>query len=226
MEEPDLFVGFQEGKQEALRTVYLHYAPQLYSYLRKGFSFSSGSSWYRVSGIQDPVEQENLVQDTFVRCFEPKVRASYDGKRPFFPYVQRICRNLFLGEKRKHWRECLEEQPQDEADPSEEMTAQEQLEHQELLQLLHQFLQRCSERERQVFEVIYEHGLSQQQAAEELGLGRTQIRTTLTNLRKGLLRHLRDSGYLASLQSGHVSLQSFLWLSPSLSQILCEVTRA
>lgn len=202
VQDSTMLQGFRDGEATVLRDVYLHYAPQLYSYLRQGFSFTSGERWFRVPPVSDPAEQENLVQETFVRCFREQIRHNYDGKRPFLAYLQRTCRNLLLEERRRTRVALVEEDGSSEVSNDEDVVSPDLLmEHQELLSLLQDFLEHCSEREQRVFRAIYEEGDSQAQAAERLGLGRTQIRTSLQKLRQGLMQHLRESGYLQVLAS-------------------------
>ncbi|TNE46685.1 MAG: sigma-70 family RNA polymerase sigma factor [Deltaproteobacteria bacterium] len=195
-----LLQRFRDGESNALHEVYLHYAPQLYSFLRQGFSFSSGEQWFRVPPLDDPVEQENLVQETFVRCFRQHIRERYDGQRPFLAYLQRTCRNLLLEERRRAQPMVLDHEVREESSEDHDALSPEQkLEHQQLVTLLEDFLSHCSAREQEVFRAIYEEGDSQAQAAERLGLGRTQVRTSLTKLRQGLLQHLKESGYLETI---------------------------
>lgn len=195
-EDRELLEEFRRGTPNALEQVYLHYAPQLYTYLQKGFSFSSQGTWYRVHSILDPVEQENLVQETFIRCFSPKARMQYDGERPYLPYLQRTCQRIFIGQKRLAKR-FVEYNPELDSEPEpNEQTQQEELEKQELLSLLKQYLETCDEREQRVFEAIFERNESQKQAAERLEMGRMQVRTSLQKIRRGLIRHFRETGYL------------------------------
>ena len=204
VQNPQLLAGYQSGKAQALHQVYLHYAPKLYSYLRKGFSFSSGNKMYRFAGLLDPVEQEALVQETFLRGFSETARKNYDGQRPFIHYLHRICRNILLQEQKKNQRYQLYESAEDietaASLPEKPKQGQQHLlEEQELQDMLKVFLEQCGERERQVFHALYTEGDSQSEAATRLGLGRMQIRTSQQKLRKGLMQHFKETGYLSKL---------------------------
>lgn len=199
VETPALLERFRRGEESALVAVYTHYAPMVYRHLQRGFVFSSQGRWFRVHGLHDAAEQESFVQETFVRCFAEKARLSYDGERPYWPYVMRVCERLLIEERRRH-KKVVALSEEALASLSEDgPSVQQSLEQQELIALLETFLATCSSRDRAVFQALYEYGDSQQQAAERLGLGRTQIRTSLARLRRELLRFLRDRGYLRAM---------------------------
>lgn len=201
VEDKVLLEGFRRGESEALREVYLHYAPALYRFLQEGFSFSSRGTWYRVSGITDRVEQENLVQETFARCLAEGPRRSYDGKRPFLPYLKMACQRVFLAEKRLlKWIDTSHTEEALQALPSKAPSVERAIESEEVQALLEQALTGLSAREQEVFRAIYEEGESQQQAATRLGLGRMQVRTSLKAIRKALLEVFKETGYLTQLQ--------------------------
>lgn len=198
--------AFRIGKAEVLQQIYLHYAPELYRYLRRGFRVSSAGSHYRFSGLKDPVEQESFVQETFVRCFSQAARDSYNGKNAYGGYLQSTCRNLLLESWRKNKKYtfvALDESFEQESSEQlyqDEFEQQSLLEAKELQRSLENFLNGCDERERLVFDALYQRSESQQEASSRLEIGRTQLRTSLKKLRKGLLLHFRNTGYLASLE--------------------------
>ncbi|MCB9637672.1 MAG: sigma-70 family RNA polymerase sigma factor [Myxococcales bacterium] len=202
-QDRELFQGFQQGDAQALATVYLHYAPKLYEFLSRGFTFSSQDRWFRVPPLLDPCEQESYVQETFTRAFSPQARQNYDPTRAYLPYLQRICRNLLIEDRRKQQSHRVEEL--ETLGPSEEIEAneppiEEQFEETEMRKQIESFLQACDPREALVFRALYEEGDSQMQAAQRLGLSRMQVRTSLQRLRSALLDFFEQSGYLQHLQ--------------------------
>ncbi|MBU52052.1 MAG: hypothetical protein CL920_25445 [Deltaproteobacteria bacterium] len=219
VQDPELCRAFKQGDKHALKTVYLHYAPLLYRYLARGFSFQSKGQYYSYAGLSDIAEQESIVQETFVRCFADQARENYDNTRPYLYYLQRACRNQLLQEQKKRRRLTLHESTEDivqDNDNDESLSAQSQLECEEVQKHLRTFLSTCDEREQLVFEALYERGESQAQAAERLNIGRMQVRTSLQRLRKGILKHFRETGYLQQLQHNphaHTQLLIFLGIS-------------
>lgn len=212
VDDKELLEGFRAGKPDALRRVYLHYAPSLYAYLRSGFSVKSRGQWFSIRGITDPVTQENVVQETFARCFRPGPRASYDGMRPFLPYLKTACHRILIEEKRHDRWVHVSSDELDNVQVGERPSAQELLETQEVQVLIRELLASLPDREQQVFSAIFEEGDSQQQAAERLGLGRMQVRTSLKSIRVAVLRHFRESGYLTHVQHKHSSVNTSVLL--------------
>ena len=88
--------GFKEGSREALTEVYRAHAPEVGALLREGFAFESGGVRHRFVGYRRGFELQDALHETFRRAFEPKARASYDGIRPYGPYIKTIAKNLVL----------------------------------------------------------------------------------------------------------------------------------
>jgi RNA polymerase sigma-70 factor (ECF subfamily) len=93
-----LLDAFRRGDRAALATVYFHYVDDIAAVIRHGFSIPT--SGIRVRGAPDEQTERDLVQDVFVRAFAVRARDSYDGVRPYGPYLRRIARNLLVDRAR------------------------------------------------------------------------------------------------------------------------------
>ena len=49
-----------------------------------------------VAGVPDTDAEHDLVRETFVRAFAEKARSSFDGLRPYRPFLLRITKNLMI----------------------------------------------------------------------------------------------------------------------------------
>ena len=109
VENPELLARFRAGDREALRQVYLDHVEVVEVVARRGFSVGE----HRVPGARQEADVKDLIQECFVRAFAPRARQSYDGRRPYRPYLLRILRNLMIDRARRAGvaREELEERP-------------------------------------------------------------------------------------------------------------------
>jgi DNA-directed RNA polymerase specialized sigma24 family protein len=108
---PDLLYDFRAGVREALGRVYSFYFNDVFRLVSRGFTLS-GPPPVTVSGLTDPSAQQDAVQDVFVRAFSESARLSYDGIRPYRPYLLRIARNYRIDQERKQRRERLARDPE------------------------------------------------------------------------------------------------------------------
>jgi RNA polymerase sigma-70 factor (ECF subfamily) len=197
-----LLEGFRAGEAEALKAVYLHYRPRVEGFLRKGFTFTSGPRHLRFRGYSAPYDLEMATQETMSRAFLPQARLSYDGLRPYVDYVLAIARNFVLNELRRNdalvpMGAAEELDGLGEAPQPAELATEPTLEEREVERLLAAFLDRASGQERELFRLRYRDELGQEEAAQRLGLTRIQVRRIEHKLRKRLLEHLQQNGYLA-----------------------------
>jgi RNA polymerase sigma-70 factor (ECF subfamily) len=199
-----LLEGFRAGAPEALKVVYLHYRPRVAGFLRQGFTFTSGTRHLRFRGYGAPYELETATQETMSRAFLPQARLSYDGLRPYLDYVLAIARNFVLNELRRG--ELLvpvgaaeELEGLGEAPRPATLATEPTLEEREVERLLAAFLDGASGIERDLFRLRYREELGQEDVAKRLGLTRIQVRRVEHKLKKRLLEHLKQNGYLATV---------------------------
>jgi DNA-directed RNA polymerase specialized sigma24 family protein len=100
LQRPEPLAPFHRGDERVLEEVYWAYCQRVEAVARHGsILLRSGG---RVRGIDDV---EDLVNETFARAFTDRARKSYDGKRPYGPYLAAIARNLLVDEARRRGRE-------------------------------------------------------------------------------------------------------------------------
>jgi RNA polymerase sigma-70 factor, ECF subfamily len=186
--DADLLRSFREGDREALARVYRAYvgsvAQAVNGSLRRYGYDEGGRRWRLLAG-----ELPDLVQEVFMRAFEPGARRRFDGIREYGPYLGQIARNVVVDFLRRKRRQVLVvpipiEDAASARLPSRDDT--EAREHSETVALVGSYVARLPPEIRRVHEALYVAGMSQREAAEALGLGRQVIRTLESRLREGL----------------------------------------
>jgi RNA polymerase sigma factor (sigma-70 family) len=190
--------GFRAGEAAALTAVYRMHVHDVARLLRHGFTFASAGRAHRFVGYDSAFELQDALHETFRRAFEPSARGSYDGIRPYAPYLRMIARNVVLRAFRMQ-REMFPIADEVErggdaivladadAPSAEAVTLRAELEG-----IVRSFMDRLDAADRRLLEVRFVEGLSQRDAALALGLGRQQVRGREAKLRAALLEYLRD----------------------------------
>jgi RNA polymerase sigma factor (sigma-70 family) len=210
-ERPGLLHGFRTGQRDALEQVYLRYVNELLLLAKHGFTLR-GPPPVRISGIGDPTERMDLVQEVFARAFAPKARQSYDGERPYRAYLFSVARNLWVDRARKAGRERpLDTASDEEGVPLDDLIdrnappppagLEERLDARREREATAAYLRSLDEQARRYVQLRFEDELSQLAAARELGLSRREARTLEERVHAGLKRHLArtKSGQTPSL---------------------------
>jgi RNA polymerase sigma-70 factor (ECF subfamily) len=198
----ELLQRFRAGQREAMAQVFAAYSDVVARYLRSRVAVSA-DGWTRYCTLSE-VECEDLLHETFVRAFAPAARQVYDGLRPYVAYLITIARNLIVDRARAAARVQAQTGRQDEiwaaTGGSETPPAEQQIESRQLAEVLVRFRQQLGERERQVFEARYLRQLSQRDCARLLRVGIAVVRRIDVRLRTGLLRSLRELGFLENVR--------------------------
>ena len=203
--------GFRAGDTRALTEVYRQHAPEIARQLRFGFSFESAGRSHRFVGYGSGFELHDALHETFRRAFEPRARLAYDGLRPYGPYLKTIARNVVLRGFRGGRRRIVEldETSEPVADVDAGFASPEAaVGRAQVQQLVQSFMAELDASERQLLAVRFIDGKSQRDAADELGIGRQQVRSREAKLRKRLIAYLKrhDAGLAAT------ALASLAWL--------------
>jgi RNA polymerase sigma factor (sigma-70 family) len=195
---PDLLRDFRAGKRPALETVYRAYVDKVTGVIRFGFRPPAGTT--RITGLKvDAAETSGLVQEVFLKAFAAPARASFDGLRDYGPFLYAIARNVLADWGRRLGRELpmLAEDLQrmgERADdaawvPDEESNSWADP---ETVALTERYVEGLDDELKQVHRVRFVLGLSQRDAAGQLGIGRQTMRTLEGRLRAGLKRELEQ----------------------------------
>lgn len=196
-EDRALLSAFREGRAETLMEIYRAYSQRVARFLYGGIPGDGG----RPLRLATAFELENGVQEVFVRAFEPTSRASYDGLRPYEGYLIGIARNVL--HERVRDREVPTAEPKVDPEPSGNgaRVQESQLEDREVARLLSEFLATRDEEERKLYELRFDRGQSQDEAAASLGVTRIQVRRRERRLKVDLLTFMQTRGYLAGIES-------------------------
>jgi RNA polymerase sigma factor (sigma-70 family) len=187
--KPHLLLQFREGDRDALEEVYRAYVDRIANVVKFGFRLPNTGAI--VAGLGSRADEvADAVQEVFAKSFSRDARMSYDGLRDYGPYLYAIARNVIADRLRHSLRELptpwhelerardIELLP-NEADPP-------QWADEGLVAVVRAYLASIDDRLRAVHQARYVEGLSQRDAAEQLGISRQNIRTLEERLRAGL----------------------------------------
>jgi RNA polymerase sigma factor (sigma-70 family) len=195
--KPDLLRGFREGDRSALELVYRAYVDKVTGIVRFGFRLPESA--VVAAGLRgNASEVADVVQEIFVKAFGRAARASFDGLREYGPYLYAIARNVLADWSRRAGRELptlaseLERASDESWVPSDEELGP--WADPSTLARVRGYLEGLDAELRRVHETRYVAGLSQREAADQLGVGRQTLRTLEGRLRSGLRRALGSKG--------------------------------
>ncbi|MBI2374943.1 MAG: sigma-70 family RNA polymerase sigma factor [Deltaproteobacteria bacterium] len=214
LEDRKLLDRFRRGDRAALDAVYRAYARELASFLRNGFSFSSGGRACRFRGATSHFDLEDRLQETFGRAFAEPARMGYDGVSPYKAYLITIARNLVIDEFRRKERaltDCFAEVPEG---PNEPVAASDPIlgrahasgrpdqdaESAELAGLVRGFRDGLPEREREIYRLRFEEELEHGDIARKTGLSPSKVKTSEKRIRTGFFELMRARGYFAGFE--------------------------
>lgn len=174
--------GFRRGEDRALERVFRVYAPYVLSILRRGARLADG----RVAPpVIDSDEQQDLLHDVFVECFAERTRMSYDGLRPFAPYVAQIARFRLYDRVRVLARTPpVAPAPLDEVWSPEDPLPDDISASNEERARVQAFVSTLAPDDRALIAARFEEALSERDAAVRLGSSRQQIRTRERKIRE------------------------------------------
>lgn len=189
-EQPHLLEAFRKGERWALERVYREHVRMLDGYLRTLARAGQARDLMQESAIAD------FLQEVFVRAFSPTVRVSYDGTRPYAPYLRKIAKNLFIDQLRAQGR-ALEQLVETLPDASEAVRVDgEPSADPRVATVLSTYLAGLPPPLLGVYEQRFVLGHSQETACSALGITRRRLRTDEERLKTGLRRALMNHGIL------------------------------
>ncbi len=186
---------FRAGERDAMGTVYEHFVTDVETLTRRGFSL--GDTHVRGARID---EQGELVQETFVKAFSERARSSFDGLRPYRPFLLRITKNLMIDRLRSQKGarsgdlgdidDILERGTEFSTIPE----LDEDLHWAKLSAASAAFVAALDEQTQAIVRMRFEDDVSQDRVCEKLGCSRRRVRTTEAKVRKQLKKHLQSLG--------------------------------
>ncbi|MBI5545696.1 MAG: RNA polymerase sigma factor [Deltaproteobacteria bacterium] len=185
----ELLDAFRQGERSAMAEVYSYYVDEVAQLLRRGCRLSDGKS---LLGVRDSQRHRDLLQDVFLKAFGAPARQSYDGLRPYGPYLMRIARNLLVDEARLGRRFVPLEDPCGEVEvlPEEDAAPEEALEWRQLSAATREFCTGVDAPTKEFIRLRFEEDLSQRDVAERMQWTRRKVRTWEDRVREQLRRFL------------------------------------
>jgi RNA polymerase sigma factor (sigma-70 family) len=194
----ELLDRFRRGERAALAEVYDRYVDDVAILARRGFTMEAHGHVY-VPGVNVEGEHE-LVQDTFVKAFSETARSSFDGLRPYRPFLLRITKNLMIDRFRARRKEATHDgSGVGDIDAILETNAgfviapdhEEDLHWRTLSTATAEFVARLDAESRDVVRLRFEDDLSQDAVAERLGCSRRRVRTLEQRISTQLIKYLK-----------------------------------
>ena len=189
----ELLDRFRRGERAALAAVYEYYVDDVALIARHGFTIESAGHSY-IRGVDLDGEHE-LIQETFVKAFSDSARASFDGLRPYRPFLLRITKNLMIDRLRAQRSAAEPAGNLDKIlDAGDQVTVpdhEEDLHWRLLSEATTEFLAALDVESRDVVRLRYESELSQDAVADQLGCSRRRVRTVEHRVKAKLARHLK-----------------------------------
>jgi len=172
VDESQLVLALQQRKEEVMATLYDRYAAAMYGVIKKV--------------VTDDAIAEDLMQEAFLKVW--KAGAQYDAsKGRLFTWLINVARNTAIDYLRsKRYKESIQTDELDVYSPVTERvtTAVDHIGLKDVLSTL-------KPEQQEVLDLLYFNGLTQEQAAEELGIPlgtvKTRARTAIQVLRKILI---------------------------------------
>jgi RNA polymerase sigma factor (sigma-70 family) len=184
MSDPEFLARFRAGDEQTLNDVYWAYCRQVERICR-------ADPTHRALGG----DVADAVHEVFVRAFAPSARLSYDGIRPYEAYLFTIARNVLVDWARRRTRELPVELNRLEAAPAAEDEGDApSWADRETMKCVTEYLAGLPEPLRALHRCRFAQGMSQVQAALELGWSRQELRTREKRLRAGLEQALARAG--------------------------------
>lgn len=198
-----LLERFRVGEHEVLAQVYRRYVDDVAILARRGFTTKSQGQVYVTGGNAD--QEHEIVQETFMRAFSEKARVSYDGLRPYRPFLLRIAKNLMIDKFRERRKEGggngkgvgdIDVLLESNAEFSVNDTPDQELHWKRLGEATSEFLAGLEKEIREIVRLRFEEELSQDSVAETLQCSRRKVRSTEKRVQKQLQRYLKSRGFL------------------------------
>lgn len=218
-DNPELVERFRRGDREVLTELYRAHVEEIRVVLERGFSFASKGTSIRFRGFREPFRLQEVLQEVFVHAFREKARLAYQPTRPFRPYLVTIARNWVIDRYRRERTEAAlfvaiddlaaeaestEEAMDRHAVRIGEVTPEQLAYQQQLSRALKTFVDALDQEDALVLTEHLMGDLTQQEVAEALGTDRNEVRKRIRQMRERLLRHLKHTGFIGSLDPAEV----------------------
>ncbi len=154
-------IAAQAGDNKAYRTLLLE-VEQL-------------SQRYLTSRVTSMSDRNDITQEILLSIH--KARHTYEGTKPFFPWMYAIFNYRLKDYLRRHYRKAQREaeEPEHPVEDSNAINAEEALEKHQLSEKL---LSCLKPKQRSIIEMLYMQGNSAQEVSEKMNISVANVRTT------------------------------------------------
>lgn len=192
-----LLDGFRSGDRDALESVYRGHVDVVLAVFRRGFV--SGEA--RVQGIRSDDLCMELTQEVFMKAFAASARQSYDGLRPYRPFLERIAKNVAIDRLRKRREVAIEDlagpseaNPEDRLDPQQAPDPESDLDNKRIREATEAFMLTQDEEVQTFVKLRFVQEHSQYEVLEAMKITRRRVRTLEKRALEGLRGYLAEKG--------------------------------
>lgn len=189
---------FRAGDKEALSAVYYFYINDIEALVRSGRRIPNALA------INDLDQQQDLIQEIFIRAFSKSARLGFDGLRPYKPYLLSIAKNVIIDYLRKLPKELLGYSFNDEDDEqliaffsngaiieAENNHSRESGVHWDrCLSASHQYVSSLPDLQQKFIKLRFKEEMPQLTVAKTLRMTRWKVRTLEKKIQSGLKKYL------------------------------------
>ena len=176
--EDELVVKLNKGDVKAFERIVAEYGGYVLSVVKR-----------RSGGLLSPEDAEEMAADTFAALW--REREHIDPSKPIMPYLAAVAGNAVISRLRAL---RLTVSIEDIEEPASDSFAAD-IENRELTRALMSSLDKLSGKQREVFVRFYFYGETTKEIAELMGLGASDVRTTLHRTRERIRAELEEGGF-------------------------------
>lgn len=147
--------------------------------------------------IRDRERAEDSVQDIFMKVWVH--RENLHSIENFGGWLHTVTHNTLISALKRLARESLEVLPSEMYLPAKERTIEDLLAQKEYAELLKNAVDSLSDRQRQVFQLVKEDGLSREEAARRLDISLDTVKFHLAEAARKIRAYVLKNGDMALL---------------------------
>lgn len=174
-----LIEKLNSGDVRAFEQIVTEYGGYVYSVVKR-----------RSGGLLSPEDAEELTADTFAALW--RERENIDPSKPIMPYLAAVAGNAVISRLRAL---RLTVSIEDINEPSRDDLAA-LVENRELTRELMSAVDKLTDKQREVFVRFYFYGETTKEIAGYMGLGASDVRTTLHRAREKLMADMKERGFV------------------------------
>ncbi len=176
--DEELVEKIKDGNIAAFEEIIIRYKAKIYKII---FSI-----------IKDPQDAEDLVQEVFIKVYS-SIR-KFRGRSRFYTWLYRITVNVALNYLRKNKKNL--EFIDDIGFSLKEKEIEEHIWTQEVIKEIFSLANTLPKKEKLIFILKFQNGLSNKEISEVVGLSRDSVKANLYHALKKMRKFLMEKGFL------------------------------